>query len=63
MKEHKFDTLKAWCSGKAYNKPNRFEINCCYRSLRLYIGDIFLASFYYYTKKDFNKAIKIALEL
>jgi len=59
--QQKFEHLKAWTSGKAYNKPTHFLIVKLKRGwkLSIYSQDTYLLDFWVSRKKDLVNASEI----
>ena len=51
--------FKAWCSGTAYNKPNRAILLPIHKAIVLNIGEIVLGRFRFLTRREYKKAEKI----
>lgn len=61
----KFESLKAWCEGKSYNKPTDFMVAKArngYYALHIYTRGVYLARFSFRTEKEALKGIGIVLK-
>ena len=55
-------TVRAWCSGKGYNRPNKAWIDYGEKRIEIYDSGVCLACFAFKFKKEFWMATKIVIE-
>lgn len=53
-------SFSAWCSGKAYNYPDRVFVCKETGEIALFTGSCYLAKFYFHNSKEYKNALRIA---
>ncbi len=53
--------VKAWCSGKAYNRPSKAHIDCYEKYIAIWDGSVCLNTWRFRRKSEFWSAVKIVI--
>ena len=59
MRNERLNHFRAWCSGTAYQLPNKAIRYDAIRGIRILIDDCPLGNFYFKTNQEYSKAKRI----